>query len=302
MKRRLMLFVTIIMMFVFAGCGGTKQDLPTVPEFSDDTYECTYTKVSSVKFGPGDDITVRGKMDQTMQDYVNELCADLCLYLNTEFKISWSSSPVEVYLANVTEYVTTAKACYAGNGKIYIGEQISINEIDDELHRIIVHELLHHLHNINIGKFFALYKNDVECCGVYLEEAFIDALAVRYMKNRVPQFEVSGGYIERAYIELLELEIPDIYSYFFNSDISGLQEVFDKHASKFVTTVGSPFEKWCCMMDEAAKTQNMEYRDYRFSIIMSFMSLTTSRDSSDEFIKIFSSLGLDGSIFVPYMY
>jgi len=221
MKKRFLAIIVLII-FIFTGCGKQieEQNLVSIKYFSDDSYLIQEKHLIDINIMWEREPQ---KLDNIFQNSINTLCKDVLEFLNTEFDLNWKTLPIEAYFSNVQSSISGSLvygACYY-NGKIYIDELLVNEGIDSiRLNYVVAHELLHYLYDINsrVTKF-AIQKEDLYVGG-FLEEAFVDSLARRYIIAKYPNLstnDITSGYkYIRLNIDLLELAIPDIFQYFFN--------------------------------------------------------------------------------------
>jgi len=113
--------------------------------------------------------------------------------------------------------------------------------------------------------------------------------------------EVKCGYkYIRMSVDLMYLQCPSLFKYFFEGDISSLKKEFDDKATKRVLCIGSPFEKLLSMMDETI--ENSELVSDRLSAELTLFAITTSSEYVDEFLSITDEEDINVETFVPYMY
>ena len=305
MKRKIMIFIIIIIMAFFAGCGEMRSELQTVYRFSDNSYQPQYItyREADMKW-----TKTAEKVENQIQTEINQIAEDLCDFLNNDFEAEWKVEPIETYAANITEILQqqtttlTYGACYYEE-KIFVDKAFLQNGLDNQAQYMIVHELIHYLYYLNSGsKVFAIYEQGMYC-GKYLDEAIVDALAKKYMLARHPEMEQKSDKshytLIRLFVDLQQLEIP-VFQYFFRNDIQGMKEAVDEHVEKYVLCEESPFEKMISMMDEIVMFQ--ELQSDRASAIMTLLALTTSSEHAEMFVNKAEKAGINAEEFVPYMY
>lgn len=275
--------------------------LPTLAYFSTGDYEPVY---SEIKIEEQSWFADAVKAEEDFQVEVNNLSEDLCQYINEIYDMSWKAVPIDSYVANVTENIpdnTPIKygACYY-KGKLYIDSSLG-NKLKGQLRYVVSHELFHYLYEINSKKERFALKNGDLYTGVYLEEAFIDSLAKKYMLMNFPDMDenlLKSGYkIPRLCVDLMELSIPNLFFYFLNNDIQGMQKEIDRYSKTKLVCEESSFEIWASLIDECILTNDENVLSDRVSLLLTYTAYLTPKEREKYFLSRGEEEGMDLSIF-----
>lgn len=298
----LMVIVSIVIVIaIVVKNENQKNDLPTLAYFSDGDYVPKCYEISIEEqawFAEAENSKL------TFQFDVNLLLDDLCQFMNEEYDANWDYEPILVYVSDVTNNIDSDilkyGACYY-QGKIYIDLSLG-NELEGQLRYIVAHELLHYLYDINTNNYvFALENNQAKGCyvGAYLNEAFIDALARKYMLKNDPDIEqdllTSGYKYTRLLVDLMELSIPDLFMYFINNDIAGLQAEIDRCSREKLVCKDSPFIIWISFLDEIIV--NRDTLDDSLSLLLTYTAYLTPKEKFEDFKNRGEEEGVDLTIF-----
>ena len=302
------IITTIIVAAVLTLSLGLKLGLKkTVFYFSDDSYSPRYIKYYEADY---EWTKSAKKWNEEDTKVIRDLYSDVCNFLNTEYqanlpgglKFNVYSSSVTDEIAKQTSDFSCGALCY--NGNIYVDENFVKEELDDQTTYILVHEIIHLLRNPYSYNVFSL-KLKSEVCGEYLEEAVIDSLARRYMLSKNPALDVtilnSAYKYIRLCVDLLQIDVPDLFKYFFENDIEGLQKKVDKLAQKYLICNGSAFEKYSSMIDEMQLYKETLIED-RMSAVMSFIAVITPKEQYEAFAERAAENNIDASMYKDVMH
>lgn len=297
----------------FAETEPINEELMYVRYFSDDSYNPTC--YNSQTMPSNEEWYENGKeLDTEFKKQVNELLVDECNYINEKWEKDWHSKPVEVYSLNVIDSVSTENTKYGafydlGHGTIFIDDTL-IGELEGQLRYIIAHELIHYLYEINseeVGYRFAIQSPDGNYyIGDKLDEAFTDSIARKYMISRYSNidrniFKCRYKY-SRLNVDLMAMAVPEIYSYYLDHDIYGMQSAIDDYVCKRVYCEDSAFVKWASMNDELFYAESQDIIDDRMSAICTLDTFIIPKSKSDAFVNRAREDEIDLSEFVQYMH
>ena len=302
----------VFIMLLLTGCASVNASRETVNEEDGVTlpYFSEEIQIETGVFDFQMDWTKTEKMEaaKSLQKEINQLSEDICYFFNLELGANWEPKPVEVIKGEVTRNMGSGIAACYYDGKIFIDKSYNDNKLQGEFKFLVVHELIHFLSHSNNGENarFAIQEDD-GYIGVYLEEAFVDSLARKYMLARDPDVserDMVGGYNQiRMMVDLLQLSLNDTYIYFFNNDIEGLKQKVDKLATRNMVCLGSAFEKWTYLMDLTYASNNIGDLNEKVSILLSFMAVNTPAEKASEFTSRLEIEGIkEAEMFIPAMY
>ena len=105
----------------------------------------------------------------------------------------------------------------------------------------------------------------------------------------------------RLNVDLMAIAIPEIYSYFLDYDIYGMQNAIDDYVSKRVYCYDSAFVKWASMNDECFNESSQDIIDDRMSSICTLYAFIIPKSKSDTFVNRAKEDEIDLEEFVQYM-
>lgn len=235
------------------------------------------------------------------QTYINNLGKDVCEFLNT-LGANWKYEDIKVYSSNDLNIIVKNEGIEGvyRNYAIYLYPK-TINLLDspqnlsNEKKQIIAHELIHYMRELNNEKIWFLLSNERkegEYTGIQAEECFVDTLSVKYMKSKGWDGETSLAYIYGDMsLELLELSIPNLFEFFFNNDVKGLEDEFNKLVFEHVNfQYDNPFAYWMCLIDYVISSSTIEkYASYfqdNFFCELEITASICSKEKKEEYVEI----------------
>ena len=288
--KKVMAFV-VLAVSLLVGCGSNPK--ASIPCYSDDQ------KIGYDWIIENPEITGGTPVEANFQTQLDKLGSELVKYINKEYEANWNYTSIPAYVSDVDNYLANIgskisyKAMYQANGTIYFDRNFfeGMTLEDKQYKMIVAHELTHYLFHSNTGKndTFHLTKEidgKEYVLGRFLEEAFVDKIATDFMRTKyhMGENEMASGYsIQRGYINLAELAMPNIMTYFINFDIDGLHKAINEQANKYVICKKDAFEVWLKMLDLSYTNQNDAILSEASSIQISYFIATTPKAKAKEF-------------------
>ena len=292
-KKLIVVTVVAVLVLTVLGCldlyvrpKDTKHYAPIFSEEKEITY-FEYNKVETFQKGE--------KLSETNQVRVNDLCNNLCSYLNNKYNACWKSEPIVAY-SDSLNYLDNATGvhyeAFFKDDYIVIGDALMKSHDFIQVQYVLSHELLHYLYELNCPNHKWRLEKDGKLCGIYFEEAVVDMLAREFTISMYPEAKEnnfkSGYKFIRFYAEELRVAMPNYLDYFFRDDLNGLKTEMNTLAKNYVSGNSEEFfTKFLYILDMTQiKSKKGKYSEiYPFeSAELSFLAYITPKERMEEFI------------------